>query len=616
MVDTTLLDRPPLAPRLVPEPPIWLTESNLREFFDIYRRKRLSAVFQPILDFKGGGYLGYEGLIRGPADSPLHNPGTLFGLARQTDLTMEFERVCREVVLREFARLQLPGKLFINVSAGCLADPTLFGEEMTRLLDSLKLTANRIVIEITENQQVEDFAALQGDLTEYRRRGFSIAIDDLGEGFSNLRMWTEVRPEYVKIDRHFISGIADDPLKLQFVKSMNQIGEISHAHLIAEGIETEAEFTTIRDLGICFGQGFLIERPSEHPSQELRGPVASLLIQRTIIVYPSAGARGGATARQLLQEITPVSPSSLNEEVFNRFEDDPVLMVLPVVGRQGEPLGLINRYFLIDRFARPYRRELYGKRPCTLFMDPGPLVVDESTPVQEIGRLVAEAPQHRLLDGFVITAQGRYRGIGSSQSLMALITDLQISAARYANPLTQLPGNVPINEHIDRLLEAHATFAACYCDLDHFKPFNDCFGYREGDQIIQTLGDVLEEACDPRLDFVGHIGGDDFMMLLQSPDWQTRLAQLLERLDERLLPLLPEEARQRGGYYGEDRRNQWQFHPLPSLSIGCLVVEPFAYHSHHEVSAAVVEAKKQAKKTRGNSLFIERRRVTGVPLTH
>lgn len=587
----------------------WLTQDNLRHFIELFQRRQLSAVFQPILDFRRHRYLGYEGLIRGPAETPLHSPAALFDLARHTGLTTEFERVCRETVLREFARLRLSGPLFVNVSISCLADPAFMDGATAALLKEIGLDAGRIVIELTENQHVSDFSALRDVLVAYRKLGYRIAIDDLGEGFSNLRIWSEVRPEFVKIDRHFISGIADDGLKFQLVRAMHEIADSCHADVIAEGIETEAEFATLRDLGIAYGQGFLIARPAAAPAQAPAEPVLDLIRRGSVIVFPRAPAASSAvTARKLLQEIAPVFPGCENETVFARFERDPALLVLPVVDVDDRPLGLISRYSIIDRFARPFRRELYGKKPCTLFMDPQPTIVDQDASVQEIGQRLSQSPSHHLLDGFIITAQGRYLGVGNSQALMALITDMQMRAARYANPLTQLPGNVPINEHIDRLLAARVPFTACYCDLDHFKPYNDAYGYRRGDQMIQLVGNLLAEACDPAIDFVGHIGGDDFMLLLQSPDWHHRLTLALHLFDDSLAGLVDITHLAQGGYEGEDRRGQRIFHPLPALSAGCLMVEAGTYVSHHEVSAAVTEAKKQAKKIPGSTLFVERRR--------
>ncbi|MGE5466609.1 MAG: GGDEF domain-containing protein [Ignavibacteria bacterium] len=588
----------------------WLNQENVNAFIQLYQRRQLSAVFQPILDFGAHAYLGFEGLIRGPAGTPVQSPQVLFGLARETGLATEFERLCREVVLREFARLKLPGRLFLNVSVSCLADRAFVDGSTRDLLAELGLQTRQIVIELTENQHVTDFAVLREVLNAYRRDGYEFAIDDLGEGFSNLRIWSEIRPEYVKIDRHFVSGIADDALKFQLVKAMHEISDTCHVHLIAEGIETEAEFATIRDLGIVFGQGFLVARPEAVPATEPANGVRSLLKKSSLIVYPRASANhGGATAQQLSQRVQPVLPHQDNEAVFARFERDPALMVVPVVSAAGKPLGLINRYSLIDRFALPFRRELYGKKPSTTFMNAQPIVVEADTSVQEIGQLLGQSARHHLLDGFIVTRRGEYVGVGSSQALMSLITEMQIRAARYANPLTQLPGNVPINEHIDRLLDSGVPFTACYCDLDHFKPYNDTYGYRRGDQMIQLLGSILVGACDGRVDFVGHIGGDDFMLLLQSPDWQQRMSSALTGFDDGLADLMEADHLRTGGYEGEDRRGQAVFHALPALSVGCLVVEPGQFRSHHEVSAAVTEAKKQAKKVRGSALFVERRRL-------
>jgi GGDEF domain-containing protein len=392
---------------------------------------------------------------------------------------------------------------------------------------------------------------------------------------------------------------------------MHEISDTCHVNLIAEGIETEAEFATVRDLGIVHGQGFFIARPEPHPPLQPATTVCGLLRRSSVIVYPRATATGAgsATARNLLQRIEPVHPQDENDKVFLRFERDPALMALPVVATDGSPLGLINRYSLIDRFALPFRRELYGRKPCTAFMNAQPIVVDHATSVQEIGQMLGQSAHHHLLDGFIVTEGGYYAGVGSSQALMSLITDMQIRAARYANPLTQLPGNVPINEHIDRLIDSGVGFVASYCDLDHFKPYNDTYGYRKGDEMIQLLGGILTAACDARLDFAGHIGGDDFMLVMQSDDWHARLANALARFDDSLNDFIDAAHLRMGGYHGEDRRGLPVFHALPALSIGCLVVEAGMFHSHHEVSAAVGDAKKQAKKTRGSTIFVERRRL-------
>lgn len=579
--------------------------SLIRSFID---NKRLSAVFQPIIDFRVHAYFAFEGLIRGPRDTPYHAPQALFEAAERHGMRQDLERACRETVFRAFAARQLPGKLFINCSPDSLYDEVFRNGGTLDLLHGIGLAPNRVVIELTENQRVTDFPTIHDTLSHYRSLGYQIAIDDLGEGFANLRMWSEVKPEYVKIDRHFISGIADDHLKFQFVKAMQDLAETCSARIIAEGIETEADCLAVRDLGIACGQGYLIAVPTAAPRPIPTETMVGIMNRSNIIVFPNGAAQSGnTTVRSLARPISPVTPETGNDEVYRRFEAEPGLISLPVVAG-GVPLGLINRHALIDRFARPYSRELYGRKSCTQFMDPLPLVINEDSTVQEAGLLISRSPHHHLYDGFVVTDNGKYLGVGSAHDLMRMITEMQIQAARYANPLTQLPGNVPLNEHVDRLLHKGIAFTAAYCDIDHFKPFNDAYGYRKGDDIIQLLAKLLGEVADPQLDFVGHIGGDDFMVLFQSADWEARSARALRLFDERVGLVLKAEDVQNGGYNGESRRGESVFHPLPSLSIGALPIMAGSFESHQEISSAAADAKKHAKKMPGSSLFIERRR--------
>jgi GGDEF domain-containing protein len=295
-----------------------------------------------------------------------------------------------------------------------------------------------------------------------------------------------------------------------------------------------------------------------------------------------------------------------NSDIFDIFARDPALEVIPVVDNH-VPVGLITRRNLVDRFATQYIRELHGRKSCTMFMDPKPFSVDQNTTLQNLSKSVVEAERHHLFNGFIITDNGRYLGMGTGHDLVREITALQISAARYANPLTGLPGNVPINEHIDRLIASGTRFAACYIDLDHFKPFNDCYGYRKGDDVIQLTGHVLEAHADPARDFVGHIGGDDFLVLFQSEDWTARCHAILAAFAAGIVAHFDAADVQRGGYLCEDRQGNRVMHPLVTLSLGIVKAEPGHFRSHLQIATAASEAKKQAKRIPGNSLFVDRR---------
>jgi EAL domain-containing protein (putative c-di-GMP-specific phosphodiesterase class I)/GGDEF domain-containing protein len=586
----------------------------LAEFVNIINTRHLHAVFQPILDMHSGKFFAFEALIRGPQHSDFYSPQALFDCARQLNMSDEFEHICREVIFADYAQLKLPGKLFINASIPCLNDIQFRRGDELPVMQALGIAPRNVVIEITENHLVSDFSALHDVLADYRNLGFDLAMDDLGEGFSNLRMWSEVRPEFVKIDRHFITGIADDPLKFQLVRAMHQIAETCGSQLIAEGIETEAEFTTLRDLGIRFTQGYLIAKPHAQPAVTASEHIQQLRTSARIIVFPQQDSSNSSHTpiSQLLRVMAPIDPDTENDAVYTRFENEPKLQSLPVVDN-GQPIGMIYRHAFSDHFARPYRRELFGKKPCRTLMNQAILIVDHADSLQQVACKISGSEQETLQDYFIITREGRYLGIGSSRELMNMITNMQIKAARYANPLTQLPGNVPINEHIDRLLASNTPFVACYADLDAFKPYNDTYGFRRGDDVILMLAQVLGEVIDPRLDFLGHIGGDDFMVLFQSSDWESRCQNALALFDQRLVHLVAPEHLAMRGFTAENRQGEQVFTPITALSLGCIVASPQLYHSHHEVAGSLTDAKKQAKKTLGSSLFVERRTLDRPP---
>jgi GGDEF domain-containing protein len=146
----------------------------------------------------------------------------------------------------------------------------------------------------------------------------------------------------------------------------------------------------------------------------------------------------------------------------------------------------------------------------------------------------------------------------------------------------------------------------CYFDLDHFKPFNDVYGFQKGDEVIQLTAQLLTKTCG-LYDFIGHIGGDDFIVLFQSADWEQRCQDFLSDVAVSFPQMYSEQDRLRGGIEAEDRRGVMHFYPILTMSIASVKVSPGMFKSHHQVSEACTSAKKHAKKFTGNSLFIERR---------
>lgn len=570
---------------------------------DILVGKKLTAWFQPIVDFKGGGIVGYESLIRGPSNSPLHSPTNLFSVASRCGRLFELDLLCREVNIRSFAQQGLPGRLFLNVSPSSLIEPGYRTGFTRQFLHQYGLSPQQVVIELTEHHPIDDYGLTRQGVSHYREMGFAVAIDDLGAGYSGLRLWSELQPDFVKFDRHFIQGIHGDENKARFILSLQEIADEFGCKTIAEGVETEEEYLLVGGLGVSLGQGYFFARPSPAPPRHLHS-LQRLQPNRENACYRT---RRSKTVACLVQSVPAVEPHVRVEEVGDLFTAMNKLNTLPVVGEGGIPVGIVHRHSFMEIVGSRFGRDLYGREPIVKFMDGDPLIIDKNQPIEKLSQLITSSGNFNTLDHFIITDRGLYVGTGTVMALLREMTDLQIKHARHANPLTLLPGNVPINEHLDLLLQEGGEFAVCYCDLDHFKPFNDYYGYGRGDQVLRFLARLLVNEVDSHCDFVGHIGGDDFMVIYRSEDWVKRMHSLVARFDHHIASYYDPEDRLQRGIWSETRFGEKTFFPFIGLSIGATRIRPGKFSSCHEIATATTEVKRQAKRQQGSYLCIDRR---------
>ncbi|RKP49342.1 EAL domain-containing protein [Trinickia fusca] len=582
---------------------------------ELIARRGLSAVFQPIVDFDGGTIVGYEGLIRGPAGTSLEAPGPLFDQAIREGLSVELEHAAARTCVAQFAKLGCEGKLFLNFSAAALAALVHTREETVAWLRRIGMPIARIVLELTEQCPIDDVPGFESVIAALRDTGAQFALDDYGTANASMNLWVRLQPDVVKIDRFFIDDIANDPLKFEAVRAMQHFAGASGARLVAEGIENEADLIVVRDMGIAFGQGYFFGRPDANAQRSVADAAREALSAGHIAVFPGAtrsqtpgSPMGGVAAAKMLVNAPALPKIASNNDVLELFNRLPTLHALAVV-EHDQPIALINRRSFMDRYALPYHRELFGKRPCLLFANASPVVIEKSMTVEQMAKLLASDDQRYLADGFVITDQGKYLGLGTGESLVRAVTEVRIEAARYANPLTFLPGNIPISSHIARLVERQAAFYACYVDLNHFKPFNDRYGYWQGDEVLKFGAAVLAKACDPTRDFLGHVGGDDFLILFQSDNWRERARSAMAAFNEGALRFYADEDVAAGGIHGEDRRGNPTFFGFVTMAIGCVCVKPASTpggrYGSEEIASVAALAKHRAKQEASGFFLID-----------
>ena len=524
----------------------------------LMRTQSLHAVFQPIADLKDGAIHAHEALIRGPADSALHGAETLLLAAQAEGLLYELEFFCIYTALKQWGQLRQPGRLFLNISANALVQLVQLGgcACFSKCVRDLGVSPRMVVLEITEHERASDMQALVDVVQQLRNAGLALALDDFGDGRSSLRLWSQIKPDLVKIDKYFSRNISGHADNLKTLQALMQIADIFGTALVAEGIENAEDLRVLRDLGLAYGQGYFIGRPAQAVLPTVRSDAVEVLQDSRVAVIDG-----------------------------------------------GRPVAIINRQLFMDHYATMYFREIFGKKSCLQYANPQPRLIERNHDIDELIGILTSQDQRYLSDGFIVTENGRYVGLGTGDQLVRSVTELRLEAARHANPLTFLPGNIPISLHIKRLLDGKAPFVACYLDMNNFKPFNDHYGYWRGDEMIRLLARLAVAHSDPQRDFVGHVGGDDFLILFQSEDWRQRCELIVSEFAHKARDLFDEAGRLCGGIHAEDRHGVMRFYPCTTLSIGAVQVGPPALRDAEDVATQAALAKHEAK-MKGGGLYV------------
>ena len=584
--------------------------SLLREFREIVSGGSLETLFQPIVNLETGAIKSWEALTRGPAGSHFHSPAVLFDFAEEVDQVFTLEKCCRESAIRRLGTLGQEQRLFLNIHPRTLVDPDFNPGQTVSLLEQAGIKPSEVVLEITERHSVRDFDLFHRTLDHYRSQGFKVAVDDVGTGYSGLWTIATLRPEYLKVDMSLVRGIHGDPVKRALMETLVTFSDNIGCRLIAEGIEEEAELTALMRMGVHFGQGYFLARPG-YPKPGLPPEVQGLFAPRGGKALN--GERGMvAPLMELVESVPTVEDQCTVVEVRDLLEDAGPMGAV-VVMRSGRPQGLVMRHHLDHALSSQYGVALYLNRSVSLIMDPSPLYAESSMALEKVAREAMKRTKDKVFDHIVVTEHGRLVGLASVQGIMGVIASAQVEMAKGANPLTGLPGNVVIELDLERRCNAGDPFAVVYADLDNFKVYNDTYGFKNGDKIIKLIATILQWAVrrhgDSSRDFLGHIGGDDFVVMC-SPERAERISKGVTRCFGRLVrQCYTPSDRERGWIEARGRDGAVRQFPLVSVSLA--IVDCKGLCDLSALGHRAAEMKKYAKRIPGNSYVRDRRGVIG-----
>jgi diguanylate cyclase (GGDEF)-like protein len=587
--------------------PHWLTMRE--ELAAIVAEGRIDMVFQPVVDFRLGTVLGWEALARGPRGSLLHAPTHLFSFAEETGLAQAADRLCREKAIRLARDLSPEHKLFVNVQPSSLRGETLTPESLSGIILAAGLSPSNLVLEFPEKGILTDINLFLKKIEPFRGMGLLLAIDDVGSANSTLRALSLVRPDFIKVDVSLVSTVESNPFKRMMMESLLLLSEKLGCRLIAEGVETDTEFSSLVSMGVHAGQGFFFGQPA--PGREV--PEVRLPARVGVDDVQDNVWNCSIPMRKLVQPAFAVDTELTIQGVKDLLKDKPPLSSVVVVQDQ-KPLGLIMNYNLDRHLSTMYGISLYYNRDVTKLMDPDPLIADADQSVEDVAKKAMNRESGKIYDDIIVAENGRLTGIVSVQKMLDTLAKVHMELAKGSNPLTGLPGNVSIEMEISLRAKNRTASSLIYVDLDNFKVYNDVYGFTNGDRIILATARILREAVAARAPgdgFVGHVGGDDFVVIAP-PEAAEDLCRLAVEGFEREIPALYNEQDRLNGYItGTGRDGVQARFPLVSASLGvvdCAFRHPF---THAEMSRRTAEMKKLAKSRAGNSWVRDRRAPLG-----
>jgi EAL domain-containing protein (putative c-di-GMP-specific phosphodiesterase class I) len=237
---------------------------------DFMAANPIRAVLQPVVKLREGAprfeVFGVESLARGPAKSVLGSPAVFLAYAAQKELLFEADMICVRAALAEVIHLGNTVTTFLNVQPRSLTNPE-FASRLCDEVRSVGMVETNIVLELTEQQTIVNPAAFAATLQRLRERGFQIALDDFGEGSSNLNLFQDLHPDFLKISGTFCRGLAHDPFKQIIVQSTAEMAARAGTATVMEAVETAEDAEVLRLLGIDYAQGYFFQRPL--PGREL-----------------------------------------------------------------------------------------------------------------------------------------------------------------------------------------------------------------------------------------------------------------------------------------------------------------------------------------------------------
>ncbi|WP_155311640.1 GGDEF domain-containing protein [Desulfosarcina ovata] len=559
---------------------------------------RPDHAFQPIVNIHSGVCYGYEATIINADAKSVAGPS---GQDCRDSLCARTHGGLYQHAVTKFNAIPWNAQacLFFNI------DSWLYDETngMDGLIDALAKeppgSAGKRCLQLSARLMTSPSGKLIERLNQLRRQGVRIAVD--GFGGSGMRLFYDLRPDYVKLDPFFIDQMDCNREKRMIAACLVSVAHQLGSMVIAQRVADESVFHECRNIGCDLVQGDLIQ-PSMTDPQRLR-KTYSAVRQWCEHDRRGSGLKDHSLLRAGIETIHPVRSDAPMTEILDAFKNHITRTFFPVVNPYSEPVGIIRetsiKEFIYSRYGRFVLENQAFSRNIDEFITRIPQV-DVRMPIDHIMDLFTG---NEPLEGVLVTRDMAYVGFLNTQSMLKILNEKKLALARDQNPLSNLPGNHCIVEYVSQALQdTAASYALVYFDFDNFKAYNDHYGFRQGDRVILLFADLLKSHILCRDRFVGHVGGDDFFMGLKDiplGEVVDEVTAIASRFRDNVRGFYRHTAIERGCIQALDREGQLKCFPLMTVSsvILDLPADGQRIYSPEEIGTVIAKMKKTAKQS-------------------
>lgn len=477
-------------------------------------------------------------------------------------------------------------------------------EKEIKAIKEIKALDHERIVVVLQESEILNYEKNIDDLIEtIRESGFGAALRIGFYEYPDVVQIKRWKLSFVLIEKNIISNLDANPELAGKIRSVLLFGKEMNFSVIAEGIQTERNLQNAVNLGIPYGRGKLLQCGKNSGSS-----LPSGLLQ--LLKNSNQNKRNEYQNMSLVRNVSSISRNGyvmqLEEKAaaaYELFERDKDGAAICVVDTKGKFRGILTKTALMQAFGGRYGYNLHVKKTVKDLSNAKVLTVYKTFSIESVSRLAMERETSELYDPVVVLNRDKYYGIVTVKDLLSATVSIEVEKANEANPLTSLPGNRVIEQKIHQLIGESEFFAIIYLDLDNFKAFNDAYGFPNGDRMIEILARSMKKAFGTS-SFLGHIGGDDFVIISRQPNAREQAEIIISDFREKIHELYNDEDWERGYIVSQNRKGITERFPIASISIAIVTNQITRYNKAAELTEQIVKAKKKAKQIEGNSIVV------------